>query len=484
MLRSDSNIVRVWSQRLLNLWQQHQVHRWSTLTRPRLLTPEQPAFVRDCSITMRALPWLRLLDWKALPLPGPQHWYGREPVPMAAYIGAFLVKLDQGLPTIGHLHRFLLEHPALIWALGFPLVTGGGPYGFDPGASLPTPRYFTEVLRQLPQPPLQKLLDGQVNRLRRRLPESFGQTISLDTKHVIAWVKENNSKQYIKEGRFDKTQQPAGDPDCKVGCKRRHNRIVIPPTTPTKEGQPGTGLSVSVGEFYWGYASGIVVTKVEGWGEFVLAELTQTFDNGDPTYFFPLLEQVEQRLGFRPRYGTADAAFDAFYVYDYFHSPEHDGFAAVPLNAKGGKPTRSFAEDGSPLCEAELPMSLKFTFTDRTSTLVEHQRAKYACPLLHPEANGKTCPIHHKLWEKGGCTTHLADSPGARIRHQLDRESDTYRNIYRQRTATERIFAQAVALGIERPKLRNQQAITNQNTLTYLLINLRAMQRVLALLAK
>lgn len=297
-------------------------------------------------------------------------------------------------------------------------------------------------------------------------------------------MKENNSKQYIKEGRFDKTQQPAGDPDCKVGCKRRHNRIVIPPTTPTKEGQPGTGLSVSVGEFYWGYASGIVVTKVEGWGEFVLAELTQTFDNGDPTYFFPLLEQVEQRLGFRPRYGTADAAFDAFYVYDYFHSPEHDGFAAVPLNAKGGKPTRSFAEDGSPLCEAELPMSLKFTFTDRTSTLVEHQRAKYACPLLHPEANGKTCPIHHKLWEKGGCTTHLADSPGARIRHQLDRESDTYRNIYRQRTATERIFAQAVALGIERPKLRNQQAITNQNTLTYLLINLRAMQRVLALLAK
>ncbi len=44
----------------------------------------------------------------------------------------------------------------------------------------------------------------------------------------------------------------------------------------------------------------------------------------------------------------------------------------------------------------------------------------------------------------------------------------------------ERIFSQAVALGIERPKLRNRQAITNLNTLTYVLINLRAMQRVLA----
>ena len=34
------------------------------------------------------------------------------------------------------------------------------------------------------------------------------------------------------------------------------------------------------------------------------------------------------------------------------------------------------------------------------------------------------------------------------------------------------------ALGIERPKLRNQLAIANQNTLIYILINLRAMQRL------
>jgi hypothetical protein len=36
-----------------------------------------------------------------------------------------------------------------------------------------------------------------------------------------------------------------------------------------------------------------------------------------------------------------------------------------------------------------------------------------------------------------------------------------------------------VNLNSERPKLRNQQAIANINTLTYVLINLRAMQRVL-----
>ena len=67
---------------------------------------------------------------------------------------------------------------------------------------------------------------------------------------------------------------------------------------------------------------------------------------------------------------------------------------------------------------------------------------------------------------------------GARVRHQLDRHSDLFQHVYRQRTATERLFAQAVALGIERPKLRNQHSISNLNTLIYLLINLRLIQRL------
>ena len=46
------------------------------------------------------------------------------------------------------------------------------------------------------------------------------------------------------------------------------------------------------------------------------------------------MQQVEQRLGRRPRYGAFDAAYDAFYVYQYFH--EAGGFAAVPLVEKGG----------------------------------------------------------------------------------------------------------------------------------------------------
>ena len=77
----------------------------------------------------------------------------------------------------------------------------------------------------------------------------------------------------------------------------------------------------------------------------------------------------------------------------------------------------------------------------------------------------------------------MPTSPGARLRYQLDRHSPAYKQIYKQRTATERINSQAVALGIERPHLRNGAAIANQNTLIYLLINLRMLQRIFRRLA-
>ncbi|MCB9421367.1 MAG: transposase [Ardenticatenaceae bacterium] len=412
-----------------------------------------------------------MLEWEQLPATLADRKQGERLVPLAAYIGSYLVRLEQQLPTFGALRRFLADHPGLIWALGFPATGHGGRHHpFDPEQSLPAQAHFTRKMGALPNDLLQEFIDGQVAWLHHRLGVDFGQTVSIDTKHILAWVKENNPKTFIKEGRFDKTAQPAGDPDCKLGCKRKRNQV-----TPTKEGQ-SVSEKVSVGEYYWGYASGVVATKLPDIGEFVLAELTQTFDFGDSTYFLPLMAQVEQRLGTRPCFGTADAAFDAWYVYDYFHNLEHDGFAAVPLRQmKQGH--RLFDSAGLPLCAADLAMPCQSTFTNRTS-LVQHQRGRFACPLLHPEPTGDTCPIDHPNWSDGGCKLVMATAPGARIRYQLDRESDRYQAVYQQRTAVERIFSQAVALGIERPKLRNQLAIANQNTLIYILINLRAMQRL------
>jgi hypothetical protein len=434
---------------------------------------------------MRYLNLLGPPAWYAFPERDLGRNYGEVTIPYAPFAAACLVKLDQHIPYMSHLRKYLVEHPSLTWLLGFPLpASTKRPASADVDASLPTARHFTRMLRTMPNTCLQFLLDETVHLLQVELADvsdDFGRAISLDTKHILAWVQENNPKAYLKRSeRYDKHRQPTGDPDCRLGCKRRRNQRASsqePPPTPSDNPLPAH--TISVGEYYWGYATGVVATKVPSWGEFVLAELTQPFDRPDVSYFHPLMADAERRLGFRPTFGAFDAAFDAFYVYEYLHRPgQHwtDAFAAVPFAQRGGH-RKTFDDQGLPLCQAGFSMPLKYTFVSR-SGLFPHECGRHVCPLLFPLTTGQSCPIDHKQWPKGGCTTTLATSIGARLRYLIDRDSDLYKHIYRQRTATERVNSQAVELGIERPRLRNGAAIANLNTLIYVLINLRALQRV------
>jgi hypothetical protein len=392
-----------------------------------------PRFVRESAIAMKYLHLLGPMDWAHFPERPDQRFDPNcAPLPYATLVASYLVQLDQHLLYVADLHQYLRDHPPLVWILGFPLVPSTAfSWGFDVSASLPTHRHLSRLLRTAPNATGQYLLDESVRLIRAELPDSatpFGDCISLDTKHIIAWVKENNPKAYIKGRRYDKHQQPAGDPDCRLGCKRKSNqsRAAKPhldalPSTPTTNPVPARG--VAHGEYYWGYGSGVVATKVADWGEFVLAELTQPFDQLDVSYFKPLLTETARRLEAPPRFGAFDAAFDAFYVYEYFDDAH--GFAAVPIADRGGHAKRSFSLDGLPLCAAHLPMPLRYRFRSRTS-LVEHECGRYVCPLYYPERTRQRCPAHHENWKRGGCITTMATSKGARIRYQLDRESPAY----------------------------------------------------------
>jgi hypothetical protein len=298
-------------------------------------------------------------------------------------------------------------------------------------------------------------------------------------------VKENNPKCFV-EDRFDKNKQPKNDKECKLGCKQKSNQRKAgtdreeeqAPQTPLTEGRPASSDLPPLGkdEYYWGYASGVVVTKVPDWGEFVLADFTQTFDKGDATFFFPLMQQTEQNLGRKPKFGALDKAFDAFYVYEYFH--QAGGFAAVPW-ADRQDHKKQFNAQNLPLCPAGLPMPKRNTFHKKSHCQVPHDVSRYACPLLFPQPTGQSCPIDHAQWPKGGCVTSLPASVGNLVRHQIDRQSADFKQLFNQRTAVERINSQAKELGIERPKLRNQRSIANQNTLIYIVINLKALERVM-----
>ena len=105
-----------------------------------------------------------------------------------------------------------------------------------------------------------------------------------------------------------------------------------------------------------------------------------------------------------------------------------------------------------------------------------YRAQRYRCPLLFPHTSGQTCD--HAQFAKGnGCVKDITIEPGGLMRVTLDRSAPLYKAVYTQRTSTERINSHAQALGIERPKVRNGHSVRNLNTLTYLVINAKALQR-------
>src|SRR5450755_2016558 len=79
----------------------------------------------------------------------------------------------------------------------------------------------------------------------------------------------------------------------------------------------------------------------------------------DVTYFEPLYQQSVLALHQFPTHLTADAAFDAWYVYQ--QGALHHGIAAVPKN-QHGHPIFQRDADGPPICPKGLRMSPVFTF--------------------------------------------------------------------------------------------------------------------------
>jgi hypothetical protein len=154
--------------------------------------------VTDTPAALRILDLLFPLDWAHFPERNLQRNWGHTTVPYAAFAAACLVKLNERLVSMGDLREYLVEHPAFIWLCGFPLQPSrAAACGFEAEASLPTQRHLTHMLRAIPNVTLQFLLADSVRLILAELHGlgvEAGDCISLDTKHVIGWVKENNPK--------------------------------------------------------------------------------------------------------------------------------------------------------------------------------------------------------------------------------------------------------------------------------------------------
>ena len=411
---------------------------------------EHDPLVADYRAFFASLEWSLVDQWQAR-----RSARGRPAHPEGAYLKAFLVRLREGLLFTSQLRRFLLTHPLLVIELGFELhLDARAPYGFDVERTVPCEQWLRAKLRGLDQALLQELLHATVTALQAEIP-GLGETVAFDVKHIYAWVKHNNPRVSLID-RFCKDQQPSGDPDCRVGVKRSTNRELP------------DGSSKEVKEYLWGYGSGVAAATTTDYGDVVLAEFTQPFNQNDVTYFRPLYQRVVVTLEQFPTHVTADAAFDAWYVYEA--AARHGGIGAVPLNEH--HPGLRRDGDGTPLCAKGLRMTPTFCYHHSYG----YRARRFRCPLLVPKPTGQVCD-HEQFLKGPGCQKDPNWELGGLQRVLLDRDSPLYHAVYSQRTACERINSQAKALGIERPKVRNGRSVANLNTLTYLIINVRALQR-------
>lgn len=400
-----------------------------------------------------------LVDWSGID-PLPKRGPGNPGHPRSAYLKATLVRISEHHLSTPRWRGYLLDHPLLVLELGFrPHLDIRHPYGFDVAKTVPSIRHLNHILRTLDPRLLALLLAQTVQVLQQEIP-GLGEVVAFDVKHIYANVKENNFRAYVEE-RFKKDQHPKGDPDCRLGVKNSTNQV-----------QPD-GTSKEKKELIWGYGSGVAAAITADYGDVVLAEFTQPFNENDVTYFVPLYIQSVAILNCFPIHITADAAFDSWYASQTCAG--RGGIAAIPLN-QHAHPLYTRDADGVPHCPIGLRMHPTYQFQHTNG----YRAQRYRCPLLFPQRTGETCD--QEQFRKGrGCVKDINLEAGGLQRITLDRDSPLYRAIYTQRTSCERINSQAKDLGIERPKARNRRSVSRLNTFIYITINLKALQRARAI---
>ena len=400
-----------------------------------------------------------LFDWNRIDAP-PRRGPGKPAHPQSAYLKAALVRINEHLSSTPRWRAYLLDHPLLVLELGFrPHLDTTQPYGFDVAKTVPSVRWLNVWLRSVDRRLLADLFEQSVRALREEIP-GLGEVVAYDVKHIYANVKENNPRVWMQD-RFCKDRQPKGDPDCRVGVKKS-----------TNVEQPDGSKKV-VKEYLWGYGSGVAAATTPDYGDVVLAEDTLPFNENDVEHFVPLSIQVVGILGSFPLHISADAAFDAWYVYQGCAC--RGGMAAIPKN-QHAHPVFVRDPDGVPRCPEGLRMYPTYQFQHTNG----YRAQRYRCPLLYPARTGQTC--QHEQFAKGkGCVKDINIEAGGLMRVTLDRDSPLYKAVYQQRTACERINSQAKDFGIERPKARNMHAIRRLNTLIYISINAKALRRARAL---
>jgi len=391
-----------------------------------------------------------VLNFSLLPEPrtGPK---GNSP---EVYAKAFLVMIEEGIESSEKLRQFLVRHPALVVFLGFQLkgISHELPFGFHIEETVPSARHLRRKLQEFQNSHLKLLLYDTIIRLQKL--ELLDGIAAMDTKEILAYVKENNPKQYVKD-RFNKDNIPCGDKTCALGAKPSSNK-------------DANGKKKA--RYFWGYKSGAIFSQTEH-GLVCLSECTSPAAKADVMFFFPLIIPLAL-LGIDVKVFLADAAFDAWYVYAAIDIL--DAKAYIPINTRGHEILKQeFGPNGRPVCQRGLEMDNGGKWFDKQKG---YHRQKATCPMVNP-TTGKRKKKHENTdceilnTKPKGCTRVINLDDPDNLRFAIDRQSREFKDTYKQRTQAERGFSILKNYGIETPIQRNVDSVSNLATLAYCLMN-------------
>lgn len=392
----------------------------------------------------------RVLDFSLLPetTTGPK---GNSP---EVYAKAFLVMVEEGIESSEKLRQFLVRHPALVVFLGFQLkgISHDLPFGFHIQETVPSARHLRRKLQEFHNSHLKLLLYDTIIRLQKL--ELLDGIAAMDTKEILAYVKENNPKQYVKD-RYKKDNIPCGDKTCALGAKPSSNKDENGKKKP---------------RYFWGYKSGTIFSQTE-YGLACLSENTSPAAKADVRFFFPLLLPLVL-LGIDVKVFLADAAFDAWYVYAAIDALGAKAY--IPINTRGHDILKQeFGPNGRPVCQKGLEMDNGGKWFDKQKG---YHRMKATCPLVNP-ATGKRKKKHENISceildsKPKGCSKVMNLDDPSNLRFAIDRQSREFKKVYKQRTQAERGFSIFKNYGMETPIQRNINSVSNLSTLAYCLMN-------------
>ena len=382
--------------------------------------------------------------WEKIPHPARP---GRIGYGELTFLKALIYKNAQAIKSIPELLRDLESRPVLCEMIGFA-----------PGQLPDSSRFYTFLaktknseLQAVHHAATQTLIDDNIVSLN---------LLIADSKPVMANTKHNNPKNPNRS--LDKTKKIPRNPNVTFG----YYSYLKQPTSKKKEFS-----------YFWGYRTHVLISQ-EG---IPLVEITKPNNIDDATIAKMLFKKLKRVYGQKKgRIFIADAAYDKRWFYDFIVK-EMKAQAFIPINRRYKEAHEFFAENGHPICAADLEM--KYSGLSPKDGL---NRKKFRCPIKAASKKEqaqlpKQCPVNHKHFCQGkcyGCTAYVVPDD---IRAEVPRQSKFFADTYAKRTEVERYFSRMGDREVEQTTHFRYRSIRNQMTIAHLTLALTAVAAALVL---